>query len=196
MRKKNFFAGIAVLILIAFSTETIGAKGMYAVEKGDSLWNISKEHSVSVNTLKNINDIQSDHIHPGQSLNIPENEVSAGDRELLARLVHAEAKGEPYAGKVAVATVVLNRVDSDRFPDSVRDVIYEISHDHYAFSPVKNGEINNSPSKEAREAVQEAIAFRGQGQGSLYFYNPVTSTSDWITGRVTLLEIGNHRFAR
>ncbi|MGF3102337.1 cell wall hydrolase [Rossellomorea aquimaris] len=196
MIKKSLLVGIAALSIVSFSTQTIAAKGVHTVENGESLWDIGKEKSVSVLQLKKENDLKANEIHPGQTLAIPENEVTVEDRELLAKLVHAEAKGEPYAGKVAVATVVLNRVDSTEFPNSIKEVIYQVANGHYAFSPVQNGEINKAPSQEARDAVQEALAFRGQGQGSLFFYNPVTSTSDWITNRDTLLTIGKHRFAK
>ncbi|WP_044337595.1 cell wall hydrolase [Rossellomorea aquimaris] len=196
MIKKSLLVGIAALSIVSFSTQTIAAEGVHTVENGESLWDIGKEKSVSVLQLKKENDLKSNEIHPGQTLIVPENEVTVEDRELLAKLVHAEAKGESYAGKVAVATVVLNRVDSTEFPDSIKEVIYQVANGHYAFSPVQNGEINQAPSQEARDAVQEALAFRGQGKGSLFFYNPVTSTSDWITSRETLLTIGKHRFAK
>lgn len=114
----------------------------------------------------------------------------------MAKLVHAEAKGEPYAGKVAVATVILNRLDKNDFPNTIKDVIYERVGGHYAFSPVQNGAINQSAGSEAMKAVNEAIAFRGQGQGSLYFYNPKTSTSKWIFSTDTTVTIGKHRFAK
>lgn len=196
MIKKSLLVGIAALSIVSFSTQTIAAEGVHTVENGESLWDIGKEKSVSVLQLKKENDLKSNEIHPGQTLIVPENEVTVEDRELLAKLVHAEAKGESYAGKVAVATVVLNRVDSTEFPDSIKEVIYQVANGHYAFSPVQNGQINQAPSQEARDAVQEALAFRGQGKGSLFFYNPVTSTSDWITSRETLLTIGKHRFAK
>lgn len=196
MIKKSFILGIAALSFVTFSTQTFAAGGDHTVEKGESLWDIGKEKSVSVIQLKEANNLKSNEIQPCQTIKIPNNNVSNEDRELLAKLVHAEAKGEPYAGKVAVATVVLNRVDSTEFPDTIKKVIYQVSNGHYAFSPVQNGQINQAPSQEARDAVQEALAFRGQGKGSLFFYNPVTSTSDWITSRNTLLTIGKHRFAK
>ena len=196
MIKKSFIIGIAALSFVTFSSQTFAAGEVHTVEKGESLWEIGKEKSVSVIQLKKENDLNSNEIYQGQSIVIPDSDVTAEDRELLAKLVHAEAKGEPYAGKVAVATVVLNRVDSSEFPDSIKNVIYQVSNGHYAFSPVQNGQINGAPSQESRDAVDEALAFRGQGKGSLFFYNPVTSTSDWITSRETLLTIGKHRFAK
>lgn len=107
-----------------------------------------------------------------------------------------KARGEPYAGKVAVATVVLNRVDSSLFPNTVNGVIYQKDQGYYAFSPVKNGAINQSADNSAKEAVKEALAFRGMGKGSLYFYNPKTAKGTWITSREVTTVIGNHRFAK
>lgn len=131
----------------------------------------------------------------GERLSIPAT-ISAAERDLLARLVRAEAEGEPYAGKVAVATVVLNRVAHRDFPNTVRGVINEVSHGHYAFSPVQNGRINRAADSESIRAVNEALAFRGQGSGSLFFYNPTIATNHWIATRTETVRIGNHVFAK
>ncbi|MET3697708.1 N-acetylmuramoyl-L-alanine amidase [Bacillus oleivorans] len=121
--------------------------------------------------------------------------ISSEEIKLLARLVHAEAKGEPYVGKVAVATVVLNRVEHHQFPDTVKEVIFEKN----AFEPVLNGSINEPADKEAYKAVHDALADQGKDQGIneelLYFYNPETATSDWILTRKVVKTIGNHAFA-
>ncbi|WP_243298630.1 cell wall hydrolase [Bacillus litorisediminis] len=121
--------------------------------------------------------------------------ISPEEIKLLARLVHAEAKGEPYVGKVAVATVVLNRVEHHQFPDTVKEVIYEKN----AFEPILNGSINEPADKEAYKAVHEALVDQAQDEGNseelLYFYNPETATSDWIFTRETVKTIGNHAFA-
>jgi N-acetylmuramoyl-L-alanine amidase len=127
---------------------------------------------------------------------LPNSPISAADEELMARLVRAEAVGEPYAGKVAVATVILNRVKSADFPNTVRGVIYQISNGHYAFTPVANGEINKPADAESKRAVNEALAFMGKGNGSLFFYNPKTASSQWIFSREVTVTIGNHRFAK
>lgn len=118
--------------------------------------------------------------------------ISSSDKALMAKLVRAEAEGESYAGKVAVATVVLNRVDSSGFPNNVHDVIYQSGQ----FTPVANGEINKPTNSDSVKAVNEAIGFRGKGQGSLFFYNPKTSTSKWILSRKVTIVIGNHTFAK
>ena len=141
--------------------------------------------------MKEANHKSTDSINANETLTIP-NSISESDKELLARLVQAEAKGEPYAGKVAVATVVLNRVDSDSFPNSIHDVIYQGTQ----FTPVQNGEINKAADAEAKKAVNEALAFRGQGKGSLFFFNPDKTSDQWLRQKQVTITIGNHVFAK
>ncbi|MDL4842962.1 cell wall hydrolase [Aquibacillus rhizosphaerae] len=168
----------------------------YIVQSGDSFWTISNKFGVTLSNLQKTNNRTGSVLYAGETLTIPSS-IANADKELMAKLVQAEAKGESYAGKVAVATVILNRVDSNLFPNTVKAVIYERSAGgYYAFSPVKNGTINQTATAESKRAVNEAIAFRGQGSGSLYFYNPKTATSSWITSRQVTVTIGNHRFAK
>ncbi|AZB44814.1 cell wall hydrolase [Bacillus sp. FJAT-42376] len=115
--------------------------------------------------------------------------VSEEEKKLLAQLVHSEAKGEPYEGKVAVASVVLNRVESKQFPDTVKDVIYEKN----AFSPVGNGSIHEKADKESIKAAEEAL--QNQSVDYLYFFNPDTAESEWIKTRKVEKTIGNHSFS-
>lgn len=187
----------STLALSIFSIQSqADAATTHIVQKGDTFWNIGKKYGVSVNLLKEKNNRTSNLIYIGETLRIP-TAITSAEKHLLARLVHAEAKGESYAGKVAVATVVLNRVDSPLFPNTVESVIYERSTDgHYAFTPVQNGTINEPADEESLKAVKEAVAFRGMGKGSLYFYNPKTAKSDWILTREVTTTIGNHRFAK
>ncbi|MEH7238226.1 cell wall hydrolase [Bacillus sp. JJ1562] len=192
--KKIGFAAALTFSLLASSVSASAAT--HTVESGDTFWNLGMKYGVSVLNLKEINNRTSDMIYPGEELEIPES-VSAQDKELLARIVHAEAKGEPYAGKVAVATVVLNRVDSSEFPDTIKDVIYEKTPGgSYAFSPVADGSINQPADEEAKRAVDEAITFRGQGNGSLFFFNPDKSSHPFMMSREVTTIIGNHRFAK
>ncbi|MFB1050111.1 cell wall hydrolase [Paraliobacillus sp. JSM ZJ581] len=179
-----------------FLTPSIASAATHTVQSGDSLWKIANHYGVSLTTLQQTNHLKGTTIYPGQKLSLPTN-ISNQEMDLLARLVHAEAKGEPYAGKVAVATVVLNRVDHHNFPNTIKGVIYERSSGgYYAFTPIKNGAINQPADHSSKRAVQEALAFRGQGQGSIYFYNPRTAKSDWILSRKVTITIGNHRFAK
>ncbi|MEH7522377.1 cell wall hydrolase, partial [Bacillus sp. JJ1503] len=166
------------------------------VHKGQSYWTIANQYGISVPHLKKVNNRTSDLLYAGEKILIPNSKITAAEKELIARLVHAEAKGEPYAGKVAVATVVLNRLDSPLFPNTVSGVIYEKVSGHYAFTPVQNGAINQPADLSSKKAVDEALAFRGQGRGSLYFFNPKTSTSKWVFSRQVTVTIGKHRFAK
>lgn len=114
------------------------------------------------------------------------------DTYLLAQIINAEAKGEPYNGKVAVGNVVLNRVNSPDFPDTIKEVIFERGQ----FYPVTSGSIYNKPSEESIKAAKDVMNGKQiVSKQALYFYNPDTSTSDWIFSRKTIMDIGNHRFA-
>lgn len=117
-------------------------------------------------------------------------DVTNSETMLLARLVMAEANGEPYSGLVAVAEVVLNRVNSGQYPNSIEGVVYQSGQ----FSPVSDGSINNSPSDQAINAVNEAMAGTNYTGGSLFFYNPATATSRWLDSKPTNAVIGNHHF--
>lgn len=114
------------------------------------------------------------------------------DLNLLAHLVYAEARGEPYAGQVGVAAVVLNRVKSSKFPNSVAGVIYQPG----AFDVVSDGQINYSPNTTAVNAARDALNGWDPTYGSIYYFNPNTATSSWIWSRPYVVTIGNHRFCR
>jgi len=192
-------------LLALFTLPMSALASTYTAKKGDTLKSIAKENELSLSQLISYNpQIKSpDSINVGQSINLsaPKKQsfISAEDKDLMARLVRAEAQGEPYAGKVAVATVVLNRLDHADFPNTIHDVIYETYENkkYYAFSPVENGEINKPADKDSIKAVEEAIDFRGKGKGSLFFYNTKTSTSRWIEeNRTVTITIANHTFAK
>ncbi|MDR0137003.1 cell wall hydrolase [Metabacillus idriensis] len=195
--KKAFFTFtiISALTLSLFGFEKAEAAAKHEVKTGDTLWLIGKKYGVSIKEIQSLNHKSGQLLYVGEKLEVPQS-ISDEDKDLLARIVHAEAKGEPYAGKVAVATVVLNRVKDDRFPDTIKDVIYQKQSGIYAFSPVENGSINEPADDEAKEAVQEALAYEGMGNDSVYFYNPVTAESDWIRTREVTLTIGKHTFAK
>lgn len=110
---------------------------------------------------------------------------------LLARLVHGEARGEPYTGKVAVAAVVLNRVRSASFPNTISGVIFE----NGAFDCVYDGQLWLTPDSESIRAANDALAGWDPTGGCMYYYNPATATSSWIWTREVRLNIGAHAFA-
>ena len=116
---------------------------------------------------------------------------SSSDVYLLARIIAAEARGESYVGQVAVGAVVLNRIKSASFPNTMAGVIYQ----SYAFTAVDDGQINLTPNETARKAALDAINGWDPSYGALYYYNPRTATSQWIFSRKTTVTIGNHVFA-
>ena len=111
---------------------------------------------------------------------------------LLARLIYGEARGEPYAGQVAVGAVVMNRVKSSSFPNSISGVIYQSG----AFDAVSDGQINLTPDATAKKAAQDAINGWDPSYGAIYYFNPSTATNKWIWSRPMTVTIGRHRFCK
>ena len=113
-----------------------------------------------------------------------------GDLYLLARIISAEARGEPYTGQVAVGAVVLNRVKHPSFPDTLSGVIYQTD----AFTAVSDGQFDQPIAESAYRAAQDALNGSDPSGGALYYFNPATATSAWIWSRPLIVTIGNHRF--
>ena len=118
--------------------------------------------------------------------------VPSSNLDLLARCVYAEARGEPYTGQVAIAAVVLNRVESPSFPNTISGVIYQKG----AFTCVSDGQINLTPNQTAYNAARDALNGWDPTNGCLYYYNPATATSKWIWSLKVQITIGRHSFAR
>ena len=116
---------------------------------------------------------------------------TSSDLYLLAKCIYAEARGESYTGQVAVGAVVLNRVKSSSFPNTISGVIYQ----RHAFTAVSDGQINLSPDQTAMNAAQDAMNGWDPTYGCLYYYNPAVATSSWIFSRKTVTTIGKHVFA-
>lgn len=188
-----------LLILVVTFASMIGAAApvsaaqpeQYTVHQGDSLYKIATNYGISTHQLMVLNDKRSHIIYPGEKLKMPVM-PNASDKDLLSRLVEAEAKGESYAGKVAVATVVLNRVESDLFPDTLRDVILQSDQ----FTPVSNGQIYQPAGQESQVAVEEAINYQGYDNESLFFYNPDKAYSAYLQSKEVTTIIGDHVFLR
>ena len=113
------------------------------------------------------------------------------DLYLLAKLVHSEARGESYTGQVAVAAVVLNRVDDSRFPNTIAGVIYQ----PWAFTAINDGQFNLEPNNTAYQAARDAMNGWDPTYGAVYYYNPRTATSSWIRSTKTVTVIGQHVFS-
>ena len=118
--------------------------------------------------------------------------TSAGEHDvaLLARVISAEARGEPYAGQVAVGAVILNRIEHPSFPSTLAGVVYQPG----AFTCMVDGQIDQPVAESARRAAQEALGGSDPSGGAIYYFNPSTATSAWIWSRPLIKVIGNHRF--
>jgi len=115
---------------------------------------------------------------------------TSGDVALLARLISAEARGEPYNGQVAVGAVVLNRMKHPSFPNTLSGVIYQSG----AFSCISDGQFNQPVADSAYRAARDALAGSDPSGGAIYYFNPATATSKWIWSRPLIVVIGKHRF--
>ena len=121
-------------------------------------------------------------------------QYSANEKQLLARAVNGEARGEPYEGQVAVAAVILNRVRHSSFPNTISGVIYQPG----AFTAVADGQINVPISEDSTvyKACEDAINGWDPSGGAVYYFNPDTATNSWIWSRPLIVKIGKHRFCR
>ena len=117
---------------------------------------------------------------------------NSSDINLLSRIIYSESRGEPYAGQVAVGAVVLNRVKSSSFPNSIAGVIYQSG----AFDAVSDGQINLTPNSTAKKAAQDALNGWDPSYGAIYYFNPSTATNKWIWSRPMTVTIGKHRICK
>ncbi len=202
MKLGIILAFIAVVVsVVPFGTAQ--ASWDYTVQPNDSLWRIARTYGTTVNAIKQASNHWSNTIRPGQRLVIPSgstqstggssSNLSQSEVELIARLVEAEAQGEPYKGKVGVAAVILNRVNDSRFPNTVSGVVYE----RHAFESVTNNLIwRRSPGRQAYNAVRDAQNGWDPTSGSVFFWNPYKPVTPWIWSRSIVTQFGNHVFAR
>ena len=111
---------------------------------------------------------------------------------LLAKVIYGEARGEPYTGQVAVGAVVMNRIKSSSFPNTLAGVVYQSG----AFDAVKDGQVNLTPNSTAKKAAQDAFNGWDPSYGAIYYFNPSTATNKWIWSRPMTVTIGKHRFCK
>ncbi len=129
---------------------------------------------------------------------VPKSAGASGQRvddvQLLARAINGEARGEPYEGQVAVGAVILNRIKSSSFPDTISGVIYQPG----AFTAVSDGQISVAiePKSTVVKAARDAINGWDPTYGCLYYWNPATATSKWIWSREIIVKIGKHNFGK
>ncbi|MCL7745600.1 cell wall hydrolase [Halalkalibacter alkaliphilus] len=202
--RKLFF--LLTLLAALFVAETTFA---YTVQKGDTMMKIAKKNGITLEELSKANPqiTNIDLIYVGQHIHLHNEKhnpksssetskdhvetLSEKELDLLARIVRAEAQTEPFEGKVAVADVVLNRLESPQFPDTIKEVIYEPGQ----FEPVMNGQVDQPADEESIEAVDAALSdMRNITEDSLFFYNPAIATNRWLDTRETTVVIGQHEF--
>ncbi len=188
----------------------------HKVVQGETMFLIAQKYGVLLSALLAANPhLSPDNIYPGQKVIIPaanREDLSAAapplasragrsiypqqDIDLFARLVHAEAAGEPYIGQVAVAASVLNRLKSPLYPSTLRGVIYEVAYGYYQYSPVLDGRINLPANSIAYQAVYDALGGWDPSGGATGFYNPQKTSNQWVRQQVVTKVIGNHVFFR
>jgi len=181
----------------------------YTVQNGDSLYLISQKFATSVYALRLLNNKWDNAVYSGQTLYVPSSTSNSGqsvsapravisytssELDLLARLIKAEAEGEPYTAKVAVGAVVVNRVQDSRFPKTISNVIYQKDAGYYQFSPVVNGMINNPATAEDRKAALEALSGADPTNGALYYFDDST-TNKWLWSKTVALRVDRMVFS-
>lgn len=185
----------------------------HRVKTGESLYLIAKQYGSTVASIKSANNLSSNTIQPGKVLQVPVDAAaiqnsgsndavvttsrggyyrsySQAEWDMLAQVVYGEARGESYKGQVAVAAVVLNRMDNDAFPDTMYGVVFQKN----AFTCVSDGQYYLTPNRTAYQAALEAMHGSDPTGGCLYYWNPATATSSWIWTRRIETTIGNHVF--
>lgn len=196
-------------LVIPIGTAPASGGTTYVVRPGDTLYLIGQKFGVPYREIMRANGLTTTTLKAGQTLYIPSGSgttgsvsrsgssrpqegISTKDLNLLARLVYGEARGEPYKGQVAVAAVVLNRVESDLFPNTIAGVIFQPG----AFDAVRDGQFYLEPDKVAYQAALDAVNGWDPSGGALYYWNPATATNRWIWSRPITTQIGNHVFAK
>ena len=164
--------------------------GIYGTQTQKAVRYFQSKNGLTVGGIAGKNTLAAMGIYSSSNSN--SNSSYSTNLNLLARLVHGEARGEPYTGKVAVAAVVLNRVKSSSFPNTVAGVIYQKG----AFDAVSDGQINMSPDSTSKKAAQDALNGWDPSYGAIYYFNPNTATNKWIWSRPMTVTIGNHRFCK
>lgn len=217
---KKFFATLAIVccMVVAFTSYESNAATAYTyykVQQGDSFYKIAQKYKTTVSALKTLNKKTNDRLVVGETLKVPvtvkttkaaktvstssKRVITAEERKLLAQIVQAETGfSEPFAGKVEVALVILNRVKNPAFPNTIKGVIYQKTNAGYAFVPVKTGKLAKiRPTKQDYAAVDRALAlFPNDQRRSLYFYNPAFTKDRWMLSRPVTIRIGHHVFTR
>ena len=164
--------------------------GIYGSQTVSAVKRFQKKNGLTVDGIAGTQTLKAMGITSSSSSSSSSNNSS--NVNLLARVVYGEARGEPYTGQVAVAAVVLNRVKSSKFPNTISGVVYQSG----AFDAVSDGQINMTPDATAKKAAQDALNGWDPSYGAIYYFNPSTATNKWIWSRPMTVTIGKHRFCK
>lgn len=164
--------------------------GIYGSQTVSAVKSFQKKNGLTVDGIAGTQTLKAMGIKSSSSSSSSSNNSS--NVNLLARVVYGEARGEPYTGQVAVAAVVLNRVKSSKFPNTISGVVYQSG----AFDAVADGQINMTPDTTAKKAAQDALNGWDPSYGAIYYFNPSTATNKWIWSRPMTVTIGKHRFCK
>lgn len=164
--------------------------GIYGSQTVSAVKKFQKKNGLTVDGIAGAQTLKAMGITSSSSSSSSSNNSS--NVNLLARVVYGEARGEPYTGQVAVAAVVLNRVKSSKFPNTISGVVYQSG----AFDAVADGQINMTPDTTAKKAAQDALNGWDPSYGAIYYFNPSTATNKWIWSRPMTVTIGKHRFCK
>ena len=163
-------------------------KAVVAYQKKNGL---TADGVVGQSTYKALGMNSSYQVLQGANASSGTNGYTSSEVYLLAKTIYAEGRGEPYVGQVAIGAVVMNRIRSAAFPNTISGVVYQKG----AFTAVDDGQINLTPNETALKAARDAIGGWDPTGGALYYYNPAVATSSWIFDRQTVTVIGKHIFA-
>ena len=167
--------------------------GIYGSATLSAVKSFQKKNGLTVDGIAGTKTLQAMGIYnSSSSSSTSSSNVNSSNLNLLSRVVYGEARGESYTGQVAVAAVVLNRVKSSSFPNTISGVVYQSG----AFDCVSDGQINLTPDSTAKKAAQDAINGWDPSYGAIYYFNPSTATNKWIWSRPMTITIGKHRFCK
>ena len=161
--------------------------GIYGTKTRDAVKLFQKKNSLTVDGIAGRKTLEAMGIFDSSSASTG---ADSADYRLLARLISAEARGEPYVGQVAVGAVVLNRIEHPSFPNTLSGVIYQRG----AFSCLDDGQWNEPVADSAYSAARDALNGLDPSGGAIYYFNPNTATNKWIWSRPHITTIGKHRF--
>lgn len=185
---------------------------IHTVKSGDTLFLISKQYGIALFDLRKANNKWDDLVIPGQKLIIPSGKsinnttstvstpktvipYTQAEVDLLSRLITAEAVGEPYEAQVAVGAVVVNRVKSTVWPNTITDVIYHVSGGYQQFTPVKNGFINKPAADNSIKAAWAALYGSDPSKGAMFYFDD-SSTNQWLWSKPVTARIGRMVFVK